>query len=75
MVEAQQMKDRGLNVVDMNLVLSGVEPEFIGVPHSLPRLNAPSCKPHGKRVDVMVATKSLSLFSHRRSPELSSPDD
>ena len=30
MVEAQQMKDRGLNVVDMNLVLGGIEPELIG---------------------------------------------
>jgi len=30
MIQAQQMKNRGLNVVDMNLVLSGVEPKFIG---------------------------------------------
>ena len=30
MVEPQQMKNRSLHVVDMNLVLSGVEPKFIG---------------------------------------------
>ena len=39
MVEAQQMKDRGLNVMDMNLVLGGVETELIGGSERLPRLD------------------------------------
>ena len=74
MVQAQQMKNCGLNVVDMNLVLGDVEPELIGASQRLPRSDAGSGKPHSEGVDVMVPPERLTLFPHRRPSKLTSPD-
>src|SRR5580765_3361372 len=73
MVQAQEMKNGGLNVVDMNLVLDGVEPQLVRASQRLPRFDASAGKPHGEGIDVMVAAESLELFPHRRPPELTSP--
>jgi len=74
MIETQQMKNRSLHVVDMNLVLGSMEPELVGGSERLTRFDTRSGKPHGKGIDMMIPAESLSLLSHRRSPELSSPD-
>ena len=45
-VEAQQVQDRGVQVVDVDLVLDGLEAELVGRAVDVPPLHAAAGQPH-----------------------------
>ena len=53
-VEPEQVQDGGVQVVDVDLVLSGVVAELIGRPISDSRLGSSAGQPHGESIGVVV---------------------
>ena len=62
----------GVEVTDMDHVLLGIVPKFIGVPVRNPSFDSSARHPNGKAFDVVVAAIAL---SHGGSSEFSAPDN
>ena len=73
-VEAQQVQDRGVQVVDVDAVLGDVEAELVAFAERDARLDAAAGEPHGEGVGVMVAAVVAAALDHRRAAELAAPD-
>src|SRR5579862_795001 len=73
-VETEQMKHGGMEVVDMHLVLHDIEPQLVTFPQSDTWLDAAARHPHGEGVRVVVAPVVASLH-HGSSPEFPTPHD
>src|SRR5262249_30076713 len=81
-VEAEEVEDRGVQVVDVDGVLDGLEAEFVGGAMDMAPLDAAAGQPHGKGVVVVVAAVHLALvgagggeLDGGRAAELAAPDD
>ena len=73
MVEAEQVQDRRVQVVDVDLILRDVEAELVGLADSDAGLHAAAGHPHGEGVRMMVAAVGAALH-HRRAAKLAAPD-
>src|SRR6184192_1541723 len=73
-VEAEEVEDGGLEVVDVVLFLDGGEAELIGLADDAVS-DAAAGDVHGEGVDVMVAADGDADLAHRRAAELAAPDD
>jgi len=60
-VEAQKVEDRGVQVVDVDRFLDGLEAELVGGAMNVAALHAAACQPGGEAVVVVVAAVHLSL--------------
>jgi len=74
-VEAEEVEDGGLEVVDV--VFSSMErkPSSSVLPRMRPGLGAAAGEPHGEGVDVMVAADGDADLAHGRAAEFAAPDD
>ena len=72
-IHSQQMQDRGMQIVDMDLALGGPEAQFIGRAVNVAGLDSATRHPHCEGIDMMIAAKAFARFSHRRAPELTPP--
>src|SRR5688500_14704772 len=70
-IEPELVQDRGVEVVDVDLVPSDVEAEFVGLANHA-RLEAAAGEPHRERVGMMVAAVAATLH-HRRAAKLAAP--
>src|SRR3954452_8020312 len=73
-IEAEEVEDRGLEVVDVVFVLDGGEAELVGLAEDQAGVHAAAGDPHGEGVDVMVPADRDADFAHRSAAELASPD-
>ncbi len=74
-LEAEQVQDRGLKIVDMDRVFGCVETEFVGRTVDESGLDAATCEPDGKCVGVMIASVGLVALDHRSATKLAAPND
>ena len=63
MIESEAMKQRGLQVVDVDGVLGDVVAEVVGLAVGEAGFDAAACKPDGEAAAVVVAAVSLALMS------------
>ena len=79
MVETQAVEDRGVQVVDVDLVLHHIEAEIIGLSDDLASLDSPSGHPHAEGRSMMVPPELVGLrpavLQEGGTAELTSPDD
>lgn len=73
-IESEEVQQSGVEVVNVDTILDGVEPEFIGRAERQPWLDPATGEPHRKGVR-MVVSAIVSALHHRRTPELATPDD
>ena len=73
MVQAEQMQNCRVQVVDVDFVLRGVITVVVGRAVARARFNAGSGQPHRIAIRVMVA--AVAAFGHGRAPEFAAPDD
>ena len=73
-VEAEEVKEGGVEVVDVDFVLHGVEAEFVGFAEGGTALDAAAGEPHGEGVGVVVAAVVAAL-DHGGAAEFAAPDD
>ncbi len=73
-IEAEQVEDGRVEVVDVDAVGHGVETQFVGFTQSHPRLDPTAGQPHGKGIGVVVSAVITALH-HRRAAKLATPDD
>src|SRR5439155_6954311 len=73
-VEAEEVEDGSLEVVDVVLFLDGGEAEVVGLANNA-LSDAAAGDPHGEGVDVMVAADGDADLAHRRAAEFAAPDD
>ena len=57
MVEAEQVEDGGVEVVNVDHVFDGLVAELVGGPEAEPMLDAGAGEPGGKALGVMVAAR------------------
>ncbi len=81
-VEAQQFQERGVQVVYVDLVLDGLEAEFVGGAVHLAAFDAASGEPHAEAVMIVIASVHFSRvgaclrqFDGRRAAEFATPHD
>src|SRR5437016_14109888 len=81
-VEAKEPKHGGVEIVDMDLVFSGLEAELVGCPVDIAAAHATACHPGSKPVMVVVAAIDLAgvgawgwQFNRRGAAKFASPDD
>lgn len=72
MVQAQQMQDRRVQIVEVDLVLDAVVAVFIRLTVGLACLGTSAGEPH--RESVRVVVPAVRVLGRRRAPELSTPD-
>ena len=73
MVEAQQVQDGGVQIVDVDLVLDGRVAEVVGRAVRLAALDAAAGHPGGEPARAVVAP--LAVLAGRRAAELAGPDN
>src|SRR6266849_6470617 len=73
-VEAKQVKNRRVQIVDVHFILHRIEAEFVALAVSDAGLDAAARQPHRKGVGVMIAAIAATLH-HRRAAELASPEN
>src|SRR5262249_11154702 len=72
-IEADQVQERGVEVVDRDAIFDGAETELVGGANGLAASDAAAGKPHGVAVRIVVA--ALAALRHRRPAELAGPND
>ena len=72
-VEAHEVEDRGIHVVDVDAVLDGREPELVGGAVAKTFLHPAAGHPGGVAVVVVVAT--LLALGGRGAAKFAAPDD
>src|SRR5262245_18731019 len=80
-VETQEVENRGMQVVDVDLVLNGLEAELVGGAMDMAPLDSATGQPRREAVMVMVAAIHLAGVGPRRgqlhrgsAAELATPD-
>ena len=73
-VDTQLMQDRRLQIVNMNFFIDDSKPEFVSFAILKPWLDTTTGQPHGKCIDVVVATSRCQRLAHWRSAKLAAPD-
>src|SRR5205823_2534038 len=59
MVESKQRQDRGMQIVNVNFVLGGLESELIGRTMHVTTLDAAPSHPHGEPIMVVIPAIDL----------------
>ena len=75
MVQAKQMQQCGLQIVDVDDVFDGVVAKFVGRSDGLPAFYAASRQPHREAINVMIATDQVTRLALWSAAELAAPDD
>ncbi len=81
MVIADQFHDRGMQIVDMDLVFNGTETEFVRCAVDIAAANSTAGHPHREApvivvasVDLPVVAALLGKFDNRRAAKFATPD-
>src|SRR5205807_10384212 len=78
-IQAEQVENRRLQIVHVDLVLHDMEAKLIGSAVSEAALDATAGHPDGKGLRMMIAAEPAAQsrigFDHRRTAELAAPDD
>src|SRR5690242_20388249 len=72
-IEAEQMQQSRMKIVNVDFVGRGIEAELVGLAHANPGFDASPGQPHRETIRMMVASIVASL-DHRSSAELAAPD-
>jgi len=73
-VQAGQVQNRGVQVVDVRAVFHGVEAKFIGLADDRTGFCATAGELHCERVNVMISAHRVAVFAHWRATEFTAPD-
>ena len=73
-VDSKQVEQRGVQVVDVNLIFRHVIADVVCRPECLTCSQATSGHPHRKGFDVMVAANQVAGFTLRRPSKFAPPD-
>ena len=73
-VEAQQVQDGGVQVVDVNPVARDVEAELVALAERDAGLDAAAGQPHCECVRMMVAAVVAAALHHGRAAEFAAPN-
>ena len=75
-IESQLVQNRGVQVVNVDLLIDHFVSEIIGLPVSHAGTKATACGPHREGIDVMVPSAHfvVTRFAHRRSSEFPAPN-
>ena len=71
-IQAKQVQDRGVKIVDMNLVFDCSEAEVVGSAMDCSTFDAAAGKPHREAERIVVA--SVAVLGRRRATELAAPN-
>ena len=71
----KQMQDRGVQIVDVDAILRGVEAEVVALAERDAGLDAAAGQPHRESIRMVVAAVVAAALHHRRAAELAAPDD
>lgn len=73
-VEAEELEDGGMEVMDVNGFVDGGEAEVIGCAVDITALHAAARHPHGEAIVVVIAPGELGEFGDWGAAELSTPE-
>jgi hypothetical protein len=73
-VEAEQMQDRGVEIVDVHGVLNRIEPKFIGATMHMAFLQTATCHPYAEGPIVVIAS-IVATLDHRCPSKFATPNN
>jgi hypothetical protein len=71
-IQAKQMQDRGVEIVDMNFVFDGGEAKLVGSAVDRSAFDAAAGKPHREAIRIVIT--SVAVLGRRRATELAAPN-
>src|SRR5687767_3307090 len=74
MIEAEEVENRGVEIVDVDAIADAVEAEVVAFTVHEAAFHAAAREPQGEAVWMMIAAVAAALH-HRRAAELSAPHD
>src|SRR5437016_408032 len=78
-IKTEQVEDRRLQVVDVDLVPGDGEPKLVGFAMRIAALDAAARQPHGVTVGIVVTAQEFAgrgtALAERRAAELAATDD
>lgn len=74
-IEAQLMKDRGVQVADVDGIVDGVKAQIIGAAIGDSGLHPAAGHPHCKCVGMVIAAIVPATLDHRSASKFAAPDD
>ncbi len=72
MIEPEQVKNGRMEIMDVDLVLAGIEPQLVGAADDLTASDAAAGQPHRETVRIVIA--AVASLGHGRAAELATPD-
>ncbi len=73
MIEAKQVQDRSVNIVDVRFSFDGIQTELVGRAVDVTWLYTATGHPHCEAEWIMIA--AVTAFTHWRTTEFASPDN
>ena len=74
-IQAHQVQDCRVQVVQMDAVLNRFEPELIGGTVRHPSSDSGTGQPHGEAVGIVISPRRVLAFAEWHATELTAPDD
>jgi hypothetical protein len=71
-IEAKQFEQGGVEIMDMDLIGGGVEPEFVRFAQGDARFDTATGHPHGEAIGMMIAA-IISALDHGSAAEFAAP--
>ena len=75
MVDAHEVEERGVEVMDADFVHDGLEADIVRRAVVYAGFHSRACKPGGERMGVVVAAGLRPLLRNGQPPELARADD
>ena len=74
-VDAHEVEDGGVDVVDVRFVHHGLEAQFVGLPVAPAAFHSAAGHPHAEAVWVVVAAGRALAFAERHAAKFAAPHD
>ena len=73
-VEAEEVEEGGVEVVDVDLAVDDAEAEFVALAVDVTTLEAGAGHPHCEGFNVVIAADGLAVLAHRGAAKFTTPD-
>src|SRR5688500_3097434 len=73
-IQSERVKYGRVQIMHVHRIFDRIESQFVGLPQNLSWLHSAAGHPHRERINVMIASGGVAIFTHGRASEFSAPN-